>query len=304
MKFNWLALIGEIQIGDGFLRYIPPDPSELIAISSASPSATVGIFHALARASVKFEQGKISCKILVKSPDARVQFGLPSSTGGTIFAGFNSLGALYGFGIFRNNTWEGVSGSGQANNLPVEQWIDFSLQVKGSELLLLVNEVEVLKVVHQILAGPVDLFLQSSETIEVSEIKIETKRPQCFVVMQFTDDFNTLYKDVIRPICEEFGYEVIRADDFYTSGLIIEDIKTSIREASFIIADVTPNNANVFYEVGYAHGIGKPTILLSDRTREKLPFDIAGTRTLFYDNTIGGKAVVEERLRKHLTNLG
>ena len=67
-----------------------------------------------------------------------------------------------------------------------------------------------------------------------------------------------------------------------------------------VIADITPNNPNVFYEVGFAHGIEKPTILLSDRSREKLPFDISGFRLLFYDNTIGGKSVVEASLRKHL----
>ena len=303
MKFNWLTLVGDIEISEDFLRFRPPAPIGTIANSSASPSTSLEISHGLARASGKFEQGEINCKVLVKNSDARVQFGLTSAAGGNIYAGFNSLGALYGFGIFRNNTWEGVSGSGQANNLPVEKWIDFSLRVRGSELSLFVNQVEVLKVIHQIVAAPIDLLLQSSEVIEVKDVEIKTKPPQCFVVMQFTDDFNVLYKDIIRPICEEFGYEVIRADDFYTSGLIIEDITRSIKEASFIIADVTPNNANVFYEVGYAHGIGKPTILLSDRTRDKLPFDIAGTRTLFYDNTIGGKKVVEERLRKHLTNL-
>jgi hypothetical protein len=59
----------------------------------------------------------------------------------------------------------------------------------------------------------------------------------------------------------------------------------------------------VFYEVGYAHGIGKTTILLSDRKREKLPFDIAGFRHLFYDNTIGGKRAVEEALHRHLEAL-
>ena len=57
-----------------------------------------------------------------------------------------------------------------------------------------------------------------------------------------------------------------------------------------------PTTPNVFYEVGYAHGIKKATILLSDRTREKLPFDVSGFRTLFYDNTIGGKSDVEARL--------
>ena len=77
----------------------------------------------------------------------------------------------------------------------------------------------------------------------------------------------------------------IRADDIYKSGLIINDIARSIEEASVIIADITTDNPNVFYEVGYAHGIKKETILLSDRTRETLPFDVAGFRTLFYDNT-------------------
>ena len=70
-----------------------------------------------------------------------------------------------------------------------------------------------------------------------------------------------------------------------------------------VIADITPDNPNVYYELGYAHGIDKPTILLSDRKREELPFDVSGFRTLFYDNTIGGKSVVEERLRKHLDGI-
>ena len=65
--------------------------------------------------------------------------------------------------------------------------------------------------------------------------------------------------------------------DIYKSGLIINDIARLIEEASVIIADVTTDNPNVFYEVGYAHGIKKATILLSDRTREKLPFDVSAS---------------------------
>ena len=59
---------------------------------------------------------------------------------------------------------------------------------------------------------------------------------------------------------------------------------------------------NVFYELGYAHALGKPTILLAERGRE-LPFDIRGYRCIFYDNTIGGKAAVETNLKKHLENI-
>ena len=87
--------------------------------------------------------------------------------------------------------------------------------------------------------------------------------------MQFSDTFNALYTDVIKPrVKSSFGS--IRADDIYKCDLIINDIARSIEEASVIIADVTTDNPNVFYEVGYAHGIKKATILLSDRTREKL----------------------------------
>ena len=60
--------------------------------------------------------------------------------------------------------------------------------------------------------------------------------------MQFTEDFNTLYTDVIKPVCEEFGYEPVRGDDISTSGLIIKEITQSIQDASIIIADITPNN--------------------------------------------------------------
>ena len=121
--------------------------------------------------------------------------------------------------------------------------------------------------------------------------------------MQFTDEFNDLCTEVIRPTCEEYGCSVTRADDSYTSGLIMEDITRAIRDCTVVIADITPNNSNVFYEVGYAHDIGKPMILLSDRKRERLPFDVSGFRTLFYDNTIGGKSEVEHDLRRHLESI-
>jgi len=166
-----------------------------------------------------------------------------------------------------------------------------------------VDGVRVLSTTRTLRRGQIGLFMQGDAEIKFRNLKVESQQPLCFAVMQFTEDFNVLYTDVIKPVCEEFGYRVIRGDDFYTSGQILEDITQSIRSAALIIADVTPENANVFYEVGYAHGIGKPTILLSDRTRQKLPFDISGFRTLFYDNTIGGKAVVEQKLRQHLEAL-
>ena len=118
--------------------------------------------------------------------------------------------------------------------------------------------------------------------------------------MQFTKEYEDLYNEVIQPICEEKGLECRKADEIFTATPILDDIVSSIKDSTIIIADITPNNPNVFYEIGYAHALGKPTILLCDRSREKLPFDVSGFRTLFYDNTIPDKRIVEEKLRKFL----
>ena len=216
--------------------------------------------------------------------------------------GLNVLGAPYGFAIW-NGSWRGAGGSGHGSTLPVGEWISLKLAVQGSTADLFVEGVKVLSTTCTLKRGQISVLLQGSSVSAIRNVAISEEEPVCFAVMQFTDEFDVLYRDVIRPICQTYGYKVVRADDFFNSGLILDDITQSIRSAALIIADVTPHNENVFYELGFAHAIGKPTILLSDRKRERLPFDIAGFRTLFYDNTIGGKAAVEARLKQHLDAL-
>jgi hypothetical protein len=143
------------------------------------------------------------------------------------------------------------------------------------------------------------ISLSARKDVRVFGFSVSTQKKSAFIVMQFGAQFDHLYQGVIRPIAEECGYEVNRADELPGSDLIIADISRQIRESDVVIADVTPENANVFYEVGYAHALGKPTILLAERGR-KLPFDVSGFRTLFYDNSIGGKADVERHLKRHL----
>jgi hypothetical protein len=78
-----------------------------------------------------------------------------------------------------------------------------------------------------------------------------------------------------------------------------QDIVRGIQEARVVIAEITPANKNVFCEVGYAHALKVPTILLAVKGTE-LPFDIRGYRCILYENTIAGKRVVEEELGRHL----
>jgi Nucleoside 2-deoxyribosyltransferase len=140
--------------------------------------------------------------------------------------------------------------------------------------------------------------LRQGGSIEFTDFNAKAVRGDAFVVMQFSG-FEELYSDVIAPLTMEFGLRPYRADQVYGPGSIMEDIIKGIETSQIVIAEITPSNENVFYEVGYAHALKKPTILLAEKNK-KLPFDLSGFRCLFYDNSIGGKRKVEEGLRKHL----
>ena len=105
--------------------------------------------------------------------------------------------------------------------------------------------------------------------------------------------------DVVRPEGDRLHLQIVRVDELAGPGIIFEDIKRQIAEAKVVIAEITAPNQNVFYELGYAHALNKPTILLAQRGKE-LPFDIRSYRVIFYDDSIGGKAEVEQSLDQHL----
>jgi len=102
-----------------------------------------------------------------------------------------------------------------------------------------------------------------------------------FVIMPFGEDFDFIYSDLIKSICEEMGFEVHRADDIYSTRQILSDIVIDINSADLIIADLTENNSNVLYELGLAHGLNKPVQIITQSV-ENLPFDIHGYRVFEY----------------------
>jgi hypothetical protein len=120
--------------------------------------------------------------------------------------------------------------------------------------------------------------------------------------MPFVEPFNTIYRDVIQPVADESNFCVTRVDEVAGPGLILEDIRRQIEEAHVIIAEVSTRNPNVFYELGYAHALRKPAVLLAQRLQEPpLPFDISGYRAILYDDTIAGKKIVQTKLHEHLS---
>ena len=104
---------------------------------------------------------------------------------------------------------------------------------------------------------------------------------------------------MIRHEAKRQGFDVLRIDEVNRPGIIFQDIQRKIEDAKVVIAEITAPNQNVYYEVGYAHALNKPTILLAQRGKE-LPFEVRSYPVIFYDDSIGGKPLLEKTLREHL----
>lgn len=102
-----------------------------------------------------------------------------------------------------------------------------------------------------------------------------------FVLMPFHKRFDTVWNLAIKPSVVALRLSCKRADDFLHTKDIMAEVRKDIRRARFVIADLTGNNPNVFYELGYAHALGKPAILLT-QNREKIPFDVSGVYNIQY----------------------
>lgn len=118
-----------------------------------------------------------------------------------------------------------------------------------------------------------------------------------FVLCPFSEPFNTIFRDHIKPTVESIpGLSCIRADDIYDNRPIIEDIWKCINEARVIISELTGRNPNVFYETGIAHTVGKEVILISQNI-DDVPFDLRHLRCITYDYTPRGATTLENNLR-------
>ena len=94
-----------------------------------------------------------------------------------------------------------------------------------------------------------------------------------FVIMPFREPFNGYYQQLYRPTLEQLGYEVVREDDIFNPRPIMLNVQDSILAADMVLCELTDRNPNVLYELGLAHAIGKPAIMVA-RSEDDIPFDL------------------------------
>ncbi len=103
-----------------------------------------------------------------------------------------------------------------------------------------------------------------------------------FVLMPFKPDFDDVYKLGIKSACETDTAYCERVDEQKFEGSMLDRIYSQIRRADCIIADMSTQNPNVFYEVGYAHALGKKVILITQDGSD-IPFDMKHYQHIIYN---------------------
>lgn len=144
-----------------------------------------------------------------------------------------------------------------------------------------------------------------SKSSTPDNVTLSISRGLCFVIAPIGKEgsperrhSDQVFDELIEPAAKECGYESKRADHFDSPGMITHDIIESIAKAPLVIANLTGNNPNVYYELALRHTLEKPVIIIAPNYQE-LPFDITGNRAIFFnlDDTQG-----LENCRKQIVN--
>jgi hypothetical protein len=121
-----------------------------------------------------------------------------------------------------------------------------------------------------------------------------------FVIMSFTWSSSNETYSVIKDECAKIGLRAKRVDEEGGSAFVISDITRLIEDAEFIVCDLSEERPNVYYELGYAHGVGNESddILLVAREGTQLHFDIAPLRVQYYSSLEQLRRILSDQLQR------
>lgn len=108
---------------------------------------------------------------------------------------------------------------------------------------------------------------------------------KCFVIQPFDKSVHDKrFRDVLKPAAEAAGLYAYRVDEDPSVSIPIEKIEESIRASAAVLADITQNNPNVWFEVGYAIAAGKEVVFIcSDERESPFPFDVQHRSIIKYE---------------------
>ena len=137
-------------------------------------------------------------------------------------------------------------------------------------------------------------------------VDIEAKGNFVFVIMPIDrPELETYYQDLIKPFFNnnnKWGLTCWRSDDDKIPEKISDQIFTYIVKSRFIIAEITQNNRNVWYELGISHALNKNVLILTQEDLDDLPFDIKHHKAYRYTDEQELRNVLEKNVPYFLNN--
>lgn len=121
------------------------------------------------------------------------------------------------------------------------------------------------------------------------------------VMTPMSRDFAATYA-AIRRACKGVGLRCLKADDIWEESAIVQDIFNLVFQSQIVIVDFSGRNANVMYETGIAHTLGKHVVPIS-QSLDDVPFDLRHHRVLRYLNNAEGLRELERKLAGRLRRL-
>jgi hypothetical protein len=120
---------------------------------------------------------------------------------------------------------------------------------------------------------------------------------KAFMAMKFNNpELDQIVGDYFKPATAEAGFELLRLDDHKAAGLIDNKMRVEIRNADFVIADLSHDNLGAYWEAGYAEGLGKPVIYTCKKEKfaeKSTHFDTNHHLTIQWDPEDPAKAAEE-----------
>ncbi len=129
----------------------------------------------------------------------------------------------------------------------------------------------------------------------------------CFVIQPFQEIFDKRYEDIYDPAIRAAGLTPYRVDRDPSTKVPIEQIEKKIEEATICFADISIDNPNVWYELGFAFASGKDVIMVCDKQRTEFPFDVRHKSIIPYSNDSKRdfedlEKQIKEKIRAYLSN--
>jgi hypothetical protein len=144
------------------------------------------------------------------------------------------------------------------------------------------------------LKSPPDVFAKT--VVALAELA-RTSRA-VFVVMSFAED--PALEDALntfKEVCKLFGYVCERVDEGSNVPRILPEIIKRIAGCAFTIVDLSVQSPNVYYELGYAEGQGKPVIVTAKKGTT-LPFDAKDIPVCLWENQAGLRAMLTKKVEE------